>query len=60
MLIRNGSETLTPIKMKHILKHDSTPWRILLALTEILVLDKGGGIQFDDFQTAVFDKFGRI
>jgi len=45
---------------KQILKHDSTPWRILFVLTEILVLDKGCGIQFDEFQIDVFDKFGEI
>jgi hypothetical protein len=57
MLIRDGSENFTPIKMKHILKQDSTPWRNQFAFTETLVLDKGCGIQFDDLQIAVFDKF---
>jgi len=58
MLIRDGSETFTPIKMKQVLKHESFRWRILFALTENLVYNKGCSIKFDDCQIAVFDKLG--
>ena len=34
MLIRDGSETFTPIKMKQILKQYSSHWRKLFAFTE--------------------------